>query len=591
MNERTIYMLSNGSTDVYDSNTLTSFSNKIPLNLEASQGERWEIAVAGFGVSTNFRNIELPLKRNVPSLIISNMAKPANHEYQFKFQKNEDMRGCEYKEIYFEDKIYSEKDIRDIFQRINDENPYVHFSVVDGKLKISNHTDRGVQFPRYFVFMHASFLKSFGIIPRGLDEGEQFEYKDLPFYFANHKFKRLRTESNIFQKFVRHPTYDENYYCYFMNNPELPFNGTKKIEDVAFPKLIQIECTDIEPQILNNNFYSHLAIFTPAFKQNERYYYREFQSMEYTTLQNTILKKLSFKIRDEFEEQLQLLPGPATLIKLHLRKMSEPDKSFNVRLVSGPNTDFPRNTNTSFRVKLPQKLELNRNWKVALTNINYPTKFSTFLHTRSRRAIFFLPRNEANSREVAVGEMKAHIFDELIEYTEEKFIDEIRNFFTRHDIGSVTYSDNLESYVIRFKKLGILSISNDILDMLGYDKNEGVKGNHISMFNVTDRFFMSFPKTKINIDLMRPTYIMLYANFITNTVVGGEFAKLLKVIPLEHSERDYNILDIKNKEFCELENTQIQEIEIDLRSHDGTPINFSGKKIVILNLEFSNYSN
>lgn len=589
MNEQTIYMLSNGSTDVYDSNTLTSFSNKIPLNLEVSQGERWEIAVAGFGVSTTFRNIELPLKRNAPSLIVSNIAKPANHEYQFKFQKNEDMRGCEYKELYFEDKIYSEKDIRDIFQKFNNENPYADFSIVDGKLSVSNLKDKGERFPRYFVFMHASFLKSFGIIPRGIDESEQFEYKDLPFYFTNHNFKRLRTERNIIQKFVRHPIYDENYYCYFMNDPELPFIGTKKIEDVAFPKLIQIECTDIESQILNNNFYSHLAIFSPAFIQNERYFYREFQSMEYTTLQNTLLKKLSFKIRDEFDEQLQLLPGPATLIKLHLRKMSEPDKSFNVRLVSGPNIDFPRNTNTSFRVKLPQKLELNRNWKVALTNINYPTKFSTFLHKRSRRTIIFLPRS--NSIEVvSIDHMKAHIFDDMIEYTEEKLIDEIKNFFVNNDFATVTYSHNLESYAIKFKKPGILSIANDVLDVLGYNKNEGVKGTHISMFNVTEKFFMSFPKTKINIELLRPTYIMLYANFITNTVVGGEFAKLLKVIPLENSGRDYHILDIKNKEFCELENTQIQEIEIDLRSHDGTPINFAEKKIIILNLEFSNYS-
>jgi hypothetical protein len=39
----------------------------------------------------------------------------------------------------------------------------------------------------------------------------------------------------------------------------------------------------------------------------------------------------------------------------------------------------------------------------------------------------------------------------------------------------------------------------------------------------------------------------------------------------------------------DLQNTEINEIEIELRSHDGEYIYFGNDQNVILNLEFSNY--
>ena len=97
------------------------------------------------------------------------------------------------------------------------------------------------------------------------------------------------------------------------------------------------------------------------------------------------------------------------------------------------------------------------------------------------------------------------------------------------------------------------------------------------------------PVKAIDLTLLRPNYIMVYSDIVKSTIIAGNFAKILKIIPLKSTDLSYTIQEFRAKEFTELERTQLDVIEVNLRSHDGAFINFLTNQDVILNLEFTNY--
>jgi hypothetical protein len=52
------------------------------------------------------------------------------------------------------------------------------------------------------------------------------------------------------------------------------------------------------------------------------------------------------------------------------------------------------------------------------------------------------------------------------------------------------------------------------------------------------------------------------------------------------NKNEFVITEFHHKEYLELQNTEISEIEIELRGHDGTHIEFGYPQNLILNLEF-----
>ena len=90
-------------------------------------------------------------------------------------------------------------------------------------------------------------------------------------------------------------------------------------------------------------------------------------------------------------------------------------------------------------------------------------------------------------------------------------------------------------------------------------------------------------------DLFRPDYFITYCNIVEATIIGGEYNNILRVIPISKNENDnYIIHEFKNKNYIPLLNTEISEIEINIRSHDGGLIEFASNEMVIVNLEFAN---
>ena len=91
----------------------------------------------------------------------------------------------------------------------------------------------------------------------------------------------------------------------------------------------------------------------------------------------------------------------------------------------------------------------------------------------------------------------------------------------------------------------------------------------------------------LDINFLRPDYMIAYTNIVSPSIIGGLYSKILRVIPIKNSgEADYVVSEFHHKEYLELQNTEINEIEIELRAHDGSLVDFGLDQNVILNLEF-----
>ena len=92
-----------------------------------------------------------------------------------------------------------------------------------------------------------------------------------------------------------------------------------------------------------------------------------------------------------------------------------------------------------------------------------------------------------------------------------------------------------------------------------------------------------------NLDYYQPDYILSYCSIVQQTIVGGEYNNILRMVPIAKDNNDkYIIQEFKNKNFLPLLNSEISEIVVNLRDHSGTLLSFVNKDDVILNLEFSN---
>jgi len=334
-------------------------------------------------------------------------------------------------------------------------------------------------------------------------------------------------------------------------------------------------------------------------------------------LQNSILNNLSFLLTDEEDNQLDLHSGTATIIQLKFRKMPLFEETLNVRITSDKTDLYSDNKTNSFKVRLPYPLNLTKEWKVALTNINYPTYFSTFPKEEDLRTILY--EGSGTGHDWTTKSERNLTFPANIIYSATEIVAMLNNQLKTMNMGFVEY--RLDSLTITFNKLYTherIFINNDILNMLGYDghKDDGLvtkfllgeedqdemcikyykvpttqvdeQGNNVPI--ILKRNVLTFNKP-INTRYFHPQYFMIYANFIGSTIIGDSYQKILKIFPVSYHTSDHIIKEFKTKDYCDLQNTEVKDIEIEIRGHDGKLINFINISNIIMNLEFTNNPN
>jgi hypothetical protein len=95
----------------------------------------------------------------------------------------------------------------------------------------------------------------------------------------------------------------------------------------------------------------------------------------------------------------------------------------------------------------------------------------------------------------------------------------------------------------------------------------------------------------IDVDFYKPSYFMLYSKLVQPTAVSGVYMNILKIFPASQTSSKYVIQEFKHREYLALSNSDVKEIEFEIRSHAGDLIQFCSKAtdVIILNLHFTNY--
>ena len=397
------------------------------------------------------------------------------------------------------------------------------------------------------------------------------------------------------------------YFAYLVNSENTFPKSTKTdITKRNYPTVVKIVSNNVEPQIFNNSFSNDLVVFCPDFKKHEDYHFHEFESKQYIPMLNTTITDFTVKLTDEYNQQLQLLPGIPTIIKLVIKSMEEKKKSFNIRLTSVKTEQFQKNTNYNFKVKLPNILSLDKTWRVSLTSISHPNDYRTFLPDTNDRTMLFR-KYDGN-----VTSTHFHTFAEDL-YTIDRLLNELRTFLEVFGGELILISPN--KVRLKFSKPGTFWVSNNVLQVLGYNEWINLEDNATKieiharsqilkvqtkdgetkdseseddLIVTKEEYILDF-HNPINLEFLKPNYVFVYANFVESSIIGGKYSKILRVFPLQNKDKGFVITEFKHNEYLELQNTDISEMEIEIRSHDGQYINFATNEDIILNLEFTNH--
>ena len=178
-------------------------------------------------------------------------------------------------------------------------------------------------------------------------------------------------------------------------------------------------------------------------------------------------------------------------------------------------------------------------------------------------------------------------------------VNEINNFFEEKQIGSAKIKDETLSFY--FERNCVLVIGNYLLRILGFTAIDDISNyRNFTIFPIRFNSSKSYIQSNqssiiftfqdpISLNLLDAKYICMYADFISPVILAGEYHKLLRIIPIRDSKTGFVITEFRHKAYYELQNTEIKEISIELRAHDGELINFKSKQNIILNLLFTNY--
>lgn len=602
--ENTLYVISNGSTKFY-SNTLTNFSNKMPIPLDITK--HYEIGIQSVGFWCQFQNV-FTAPKTFPSLFITDCKaskQERTHACEDSIEglcetlinwddasrpvcrKGTCSPPCRIWSFYLEDKTYTTNDVLQFCQDINSKTG-VLVDFIDGKLRFRvPNKDKS-----FWVMFHPTFMRTFNFAPY------RIATKEIDALSRMHSiFIKAVTIGDVkfIQRIINYR--GQPYYGYVIeweqNGGEIEkflLSERKDLNKNAIPKTIHIGSDNIQAQILNSNYSQCLLVFSPNISKEEKYLFKEIDTVDYVPLLNSVLSHINIKLLDSNDEELHLIPGPATIVKLLLREMLPNKESFNITLTSEKSKQYIENKSNSFKVKLPNTLHLDSSkWRVCLNSISFPTIFSTFPNNEKQRRFGWI------SPHLSFRAM--HLFKANYRYTESEITGELDSFLKVNGIGSCALQDN--KIVFSIKKRGRMITDSFVSKILGIAPTvERTTRSYITDFmNIPDTLFERSPTGlyvkslvhSISLDYSQPNYLMVYSNIVRPVVIGGEYKKILRVVPIVKSELEFTTEYFKHKEFCKLENNHIDTIDVILASHDGELINFKDGHDVIINLEFSTH--
>jgi hypothetical protein len=596
--DQPFYIISNASSDVFPNNSLTEFKNVFPRTLSFPEEEKWEVGIETIGISSMFRNVYTP-NPGVPVIIASHdkatlrqlrQSPVVDPREDWHYSINVDLAKTGPANSMFTelvDKFYTKADVYSMCRLYNVKlRPYCSLNYDGTRITISYNDHYKLKSKGTWVFLHETFAKSFKFISHHIKnlsmmkviEGNNSNTVSLVEIGSNlHLERKVNYNGEIYLGYLLHEDKSRALYGSLVSEP------IDLYHHAMLPEIIKVQCDIIEPQIINNAFSQDLLILSTDIQYTNNYYFHDIERVSYFPLLYNDINQIAIRLVDENDKKLELMKGHATIIKLRFRRNKRMIENFYVRVTSKPNEIYTDNTPYKFRIQLPSTKVLNEDWKVSLNSINIPNKFTTFLKANDELRSFVY--------KTATSPSITHVFKSNVSYTPTTIVAEINTFLSSKDLGDATI-DNLGRLVINLKETCILAIGLDAVKVLGYQTALVPQGaNFMFIKPLPDTPNTITFESPINVNYFRPNYFIIYSNIVQPSIIGNIFSPILKIVPIVDSQEAFKLHDFKVREFYNIPNTEINEIQMEIRTHDGEFVNFLSDQHVVMNLQFTNELN
>ena len=569
----TIYCVSNGSLDLYPSNTLSHFTNAFPAEL-FNVTKNYQVALKSLVFDNKFA-MPFPETEVAPSLIFTN--KLVGQLSSFEDLSLEEAITLPQCALSFDD-LYK----------------FMLHTATEGRVGSGRRPFLTAWHRDEHRLVFGCYTSAKGRPYR--NEAGEPGYTLLVHHVLHpvlvdtlHAFTPKEVTSITLQ--------GENYLVYNLQNPNSHFFAARQFVDIpaipsAYRPLLYVHCNIVNGHFANNTFVHHLAtISIPEQRSPEQScFHVNFEHPVYLDVNKTSLKNLTISLVDVNGHQLLLRSGWATIAQLHFKAThSMMNVTHYVRVTSGgPGITSTDNLSarSHFTVSLGQPIGLYpmHEWRVALTSAHIPMRFRILLHPND---LIFIAKFYASSaaKSTLVNRMTL-VFPDTVNSMKEllHFMNEAGSGYMKASVSASTGGLMLTSdytMVLHFRGPLYHFLGNSMVTAATRIITIKRTPNQPFAFHGAPRFYLHVPQS-----------IFCYCDIIQPQVVAGKRMKVLKIFPVQRVEGGeiYAMLEFKSLDFAHVITDRLETLTFELRSQDGRFINFTNNcPDVVLNLLFSNH--
>ena len=586
---------SNGQTDLFPENTLTSFTNLAP-ELFYPKSEDFEIAINSFGIDLNLasfindQEIAAAAFFGLPEVRPSKKKIKNNKKIHKTWRYTYDKIPKNYK-IFLPNSRWVLKEVI----------TYIRNQFRNSPLKD-------------FLFHYYPEIKEVSLLNTSPKKKAIFIQKQLIDLFRWDYYVKVNRTS-------LHNFYNVEYYCFWLASGEYVQgkNFFSKLP-VNTSKILNVHCNLVKDYNSSNKICQSLASHHIPQNKSDSYLVQTFKNPVYYDLKKQDLNKISIKFLNEENNQIRLLRGTASFVNLVIRKKLKMENTENFRISSKVTVTENTNTPSEFTGRLRTPIDVPVNSSICLASAIIPNQIITLPNDFTSEKILIKIdhtwKNNDNEEiiltsknyavELVPGYYKNNL--DLVSMINKQVLNELKIFFSlefkrylKLNIPEIQVmkkfwfwlfkNDSLEKFenieMVELEKIQYeIKIPISFSRLFGFtslleENSELAEEDYIILNTDKDVLF----RDPMFIKDFFPNYLMIYCDKVKPVFVGGDFSPLLHILPINSSDEEYQTYQVKNLDYKTLDTTNIDCFKIKICSHDGRLIEFMTNSEVILNFK------
>ena len=307
--------------------------------------------------------------------------------------------------------------------------------------------------------------------------------------------------------------------------------------------------------------------------------------VQHPTLHHTSIEKISnaeFELIDiDTGRRPNFSAGTPTFIHFHVNDQPTMSSRFNLFLDSSDKlskTHFPTNNSADFCIKLPERLEFNKTWEIALKNIFIGNDLFNIYSGSCWFSFDIITETTADAN----ADTRIFLDDGLFKTTKE-LCEYVQSIFERKKLKlkiSVRNKSNRVKIICEEEKKPrsgyyklIMKMSPALANILGFDRTN--EHDFVIPFEIKRSCSATYSP---NIELLIPRNFMILCDVVSESVFGSKSIKILKLLSTNFEiERDIINFQFHQEEFVDIAIKEFASIRIQIVDTTGDLIKSTQK--------------